>query len=197
MNRSLIVPAMKRAVLVIALMALSAPVFAQNATEFGVLVGGSRRFVKEGTEDPASRLDSNFSFGNNAIDLYWATEIDSDTQFKIKAGRIETPIAVPSETDPAARQDVEGEVQYLDAIVEYRFEEAYGSTGLFGGAGLYRQSADGVESTRDFGFTAGVNADFPLSKRYGVILEAAYHWPRGVEFQPRYLTVGGGFRIAF
>jgi hypothetical protein len=82
--------------------------------------------------------------------------------------------------------------------IEYRFREPYGTTGLFGGLGFYRQSADDpeVKSTSDWGYHAGVSADFPLSKRYGVILEGTYHWSRA-EFRPRYLTVGAGFRIAF
>ena len=44
--------------------------------------------------------------------------------------------------------------------------------------------------------TAGVNSDFPISRRYGVLLEAAYHWTHA-EFQPRYLTLGAGLRVSF
>jgi hypothetical protein len=61
---------------------------------------------------------------------------------------------------------------------------------------MYRQGAEGFESTTNFGFNAGVNADFPITRRYGVVVEAAYHWNRA-EFQPRYLTLGGGLRVSF
>ena len=54
--------------------------FAQRS-EFGILVGGSRRFIESGdgepipgSEPPATRafLDNEFSLSNSAIDLYWA-----------------------------------------------------------------------------------------------------------------------------
>lgn len=200
MNPSHIFAAMKRPALLLALMLFSAlPAFSQSG-EFGIVVGGSRRFVENAPrEDDSFLLDSNFSFSNSAVDLYWAIPMSDDTQFKIKAGRIESEIAdayTIEGDDTVFRRDVEGEVQYLNAVVDYRFTEAYGATGLFAGIGLYRQSGDGIDSKQNFGWTAGVNADFPLSRRYGIVLESAYHWTRG-DFRPRYLTLGGGLRISF
>ena len=125
--------------------------------------------------------------------------MDEDVFLKLKAGRIETQVAeaysVAGE-DGTFRRDAEGEVQHADAVIEYRFAEPYGKTAIFGGVGLYRQSGDGIASSNNFGWSAGINTDFPLSRRYGVILEAAYHWTNA-EFHPRYLTVGGGLRIGF
>ena len=186
---------MKRAILIVMLAAFAAPLFAQSH-EMGFLVGGSRRYVDNGTESEDAHSTTNFSFSNTSFDLFWGFQVDPDTWVKFKAGRIESPIAFPDAGNPDARHDVDGEVQHIGVDVEYRFSEAYGSTGLFAGAGLYRQSAKGEESTQNYGFSMGVNGDFPLSKRYGVILEAAYHWNR-TDFSPRYLTGSAGLRVRF
>lgn len=198
--------AMKRAILLTALaLTLAVPMFAQS-TEFGVLVGGGRRFVDTGdAEAGRALLDNDFSFSNSAIDLYWSMELEADTRLKFKVGRLETPVAfeIPNDAttddeDDVLRRDVMGEVQHLSMLAEYRFDEPYGSTAIFGGVGLYRQSADDddVDSESGYGYQIGINADFPISRRYGVITEATYHWSRG-PFTPRYLTLTGGVRIAF
>lgn len=206
MNPSHTLAAMKRAILLTALCLTAAvPMFAQSS-EFGVLVGGGRRFVDTGDAEPGTEhLDNKFTLSNSAVDLYWAMEIEEDTRLKFKFGRLETPVAfeVPDETTPdddddVFRRDVMGEVQHASAVIEYRFDEPYGSTSLFGGVGFYRQSGDDdeLDSESSYGFQIGVNADFPISRRYGVITEATYHWSRG-PFTPRYFTLTGGLRIAF
>lgn len=204
---------MKRSLFLLALIVLGAvPVVAQESNEFGVIVGGSRRFVQSGgsvrsiTGDVESDwIESNFSFGNNSIELYWSMPIEPELNLKFKGGRIETQIAVPYFADDPAteavdsaefRRDAEGEVHHLEALIEYEFDEPFGSSGLFAGLGYYRLAADGEDSRTTWGITAGVNSDFPITRRYGVVLEAAYHWTR-TEFHPRYLTVGGGLRVSF
>lgn len=201
MTRFAIFAAMKRASLLLALMIVGAvPLFAQSSNEFGIIAGGSRRFIDNGLrQGGVNWLDSSFSFSNSSVELYWAMRMEEDVYLRLQAGRIETQIA-EAYTLPGVngtfRRDAEGEVQHADAIVEYRFQDPYGSTGIFGGLGLYRQSGEGLASTNNFGWSAGVNADFPITKRYGVVLEGAYHWTNG-DFRPRYMTVGGGLRIAF
>lgn len=215
MTPSLTLAAMKRAIFLSALMlTVAAPAFAQS-TEFGVLVGASRRFISSGTgepipgTDPVQRvpfLDNELSLSNSAVDLYWSMELEEDTRLKIKVGRLESPVAfeIPNPdqvqedpNDDVFRRDVQGEVQHASAVIEYRFDEPYGATSLFGGVGLYRQSGEGdVDSEIDYGFQFGVNADFPITRRYGAIVEATYHWSRG-PFSPKYLTLTGGLRIAF
>jgi hypothetical protein len=211
--------AMKRAIFLIALMlTAAAPALAQS-TEFGILVGGSRRFISSGLgepiagTDPLQRrafIDNELNLSNSAVDLYWSIELEEDTRLKFKVGRLEGPVAFgirnpnfnPDTDNPDEpeffRRDVEGEVQHASAVIEYRFDEPYGSTSLFGGLGLYRQSGEGegIESENDYGFQVGVNADFPITRRYGVIVEGTYHWARG-PFAPKYLTLTGGLRIAF
>jgi hypothetical protein len=91
---------------------------------------------------------------------------------------------------------VDGEIQHIEANVEYRFSEPFGTTGLFAGIGFYRQSGDDSESTTNYGVNGGVNADFPLSRRYGIVVEGTYHWT-SADFQSRYMTVAAGLRVSF
>ena len=207
---SRIVPAMKRTLFLLALVVVSAiPVAAQETHEFGVLVGGSRRFVwsGEGVFSVANEedwIESNFSFANTSIELYWSIPIEPDLNLKFKGGRIDTEIAIPSRgpnpNNPAEtvdfRRDVEGEVQHIETVVEYEFDEPFGSSGLYAGLGMYRFAAPGEDTRSTWGVNAGVNADFPITRRYGAVLEAGYHWTRA-EFNPKYLTVGGGLRVSF
>ena len=191
---------MKRTSILAVLMLLSAlPALAQT-NEFGVLVGGSRRFVDGAPkEDSVEFEDSTFALSNNAFDIYWAIPLEPTTYLKFKAGRIQTQVPVAYEvegSDELFRRDEDGEVSHIEANVEYRFSEAFGSTALFGGVGFYRQSTSDSESVNNYGVNGGVNADFPITRRYGVLVEATYHWTR-FDFQPRYLTLTGGLRVSF
>jgi hypothetical protein len=213
-NASRIVPAMKRTLFLLVLVVLSAvPLIAQESNEFGVIIGGSRRFVDSAQAKSITGaaetdwIESNFAFGNNSIELYWSMPIEPDLNLKFKGGRIQSEIAIPFDADDPAtpdkvditqfRRDIaDGQVHHLESVIEYEFDEPFGSSGLFAGLGYYRMSASGEESRSTWGITAGVNSDFPITRRYGVVLEAAYHWVR-TDFHPRYLTVGGGVRVSF
>jgi hypothetical protein len=197
---SRIVPAMKRTTFLVALILVSAlPALAQTG-EVGVIVSGSRRFVDGAPHEAGVEfIESNFSFSNNAFDIYWRIPVEEDLAIKFKVGRIQTPIAfaytIPGNA-ATFRKDVDGEVQHAEVGTEYEFSEIYGSTSIFGGIGLYRQSGPGVDSQTNFGASFGVNADFPINRRYGIVLDGTYHWVR-TDFQPRFLTVGAGVRVAF
>lgn len=192
---------MKKTLILAAVLFAGAAPLAAQSSEFGVLYGGSSRSVDEGVSEGPG-LNDDFSFSRSAIDFYYGTELDPGTFFKIRAGRIETPISLANAE--GNRVDAEGQVQHLDAAVEYRFSETFGSAGLFAGLGLYRQVPSGGNtvpdsldsSELDYGFLAGVNADFPMTRRYGIVLEAVHHWTR-LPFNPRFLTASGGIRIRF
>lgn len=190
---------MKRLSLIALLLTLGAlPALAQS-TEFGILAGASRRFVSDAPKDAEDAfLDSDFSLSNSSLDLYWALRMDQDVWLKLRGGRIETQVAhVTGELDgEPVRRDTEGEVQHLGATVEYRFSEPFGSSALFGGVGMYRHTAPDVDARSDWGLMFGVNADFPITRRYGVVVEGVYHWTQA-DFEPRYMTVSGGLRVAF
>ena len=199
MPSSLILPAMKKTFILLAILILGALPAAAQSTEFGVLFGGSARSTESNTGAQDVNLDDDFSLSHNSVEFYYGIELEPGTMFKVRVGRIETPVGLQNLA--GGRTDVEGEVEHIDAIAEYRFSEPFGSAGLFAGIGLYRQTgeiAGGLDeiSETDYGFLAGVTADFPLSRRYGVVLDATHHWTK-LPFKPRYLTVSGGLRLRF
>jgi len=191
---SRIVPAMKRTTLFLALLVVSAvPVLAQSS-ELGILVGGSRRFVENDAQPVDGGIDDSFSFSNTSVELYYKQPIDPNTSLRLKLGQMDGSVAFPTGTNQ--RTDVKGQIQHVSGLVGYEFDEPYGSTGFFGGLGMYRQSASGFDSETAWGLQVGLNGDFPLTRRYGVIVEASYHWVH-FELAPRYLTLSGGLRVSF
>ena len=203
---------MKRTLILLVLVAGTLPVFAQNTgNEFGFIVGGSRRFVDSSNARSLGNeedwLESNFSFSNTSYELYWSIPIEPDLNLVFKGGTLQSEIAIPyEEVDPDAdepgtiatfRRDVaDGSVHHIGAVVEYEFDESFGSSGLFAGLGMYRLTAPGEDAQQTWGVHAGVNSDFPLSARYGVVLEGSYHWTKA-EFNQRFMTVGAGLRVSF
>lgn len=193
---------MKKAAFLLAFSLLVTGSLAAQTTEFGVVFGGSKRVLKNGEPALGAVLTNpGFKFSNSTIDLYYAVEVDPSTLFRIQVGRIEGPVAFKELEQSGAntialRRDAEGEVQHAEGVIEYRFSEPFGSTGLFAGVGMYRTTADGFNSSTTYGFPIGLTADFPLSRRYGVIVGATYHFVNS-DFRPRYLTAGAGLRIGF
>ncbi len=218
-NRSLIVPAMRRPAIALIFFLLSAlPLMAQTpSSEFGLLIGGNERYLSRNDRG----ADDSFSFQNRVKEAYYGVQMDPDTWFLVKVGEITgtTVFRYDTHTQNAAQkevfanaQDVNGKTDYADGIVSYRFSEPFGSTALFAGAGYYRArgtlgatdikggtipaAEQGSHSQTTYGFQLGVHADFPLSRRYGIITEGAYHWV-GTDIKARYVSVTGGLRIAF
>ena len=187
---------------------LALPAAAQSS-QFGILFGGSSRSTDNSPVD-GPNLEDNFSLSNSSFELYYARELDRGTWFRIKAGRMELPVGLvrgtitDDEGEHDIRYDVEGEVQHVDLVVDYRFDEPYGTTGLFAGVSYFRQEGerdavipDDFDTSSDaIGFSVGVNGDFPLSKRYGIIIEASQHWTK-LPFEPRFMTVEAGLRMSF
>ena len=198
-NPSLIVPAMKKMALMLALATAIALPAAAQSTEFGFLYGGSSRASAKGIDLVNSKSGDGFSFQNSSIDLYWSSEFEEDSRFKIKLGRIEgttgfpTEVTLPDGSKRIDRSDSEGQIEHASGLIEYRFSEFFGSTGLFAGVGLYRMQG-GDRSETDYGFQGGVNGDFPINRRYGVIVEGTYHFTN-LEFRPKYITVSAGLRF--
>jgi len=178
---------MKKAALLLALLALTAPAFAQTS-QIGVLLGGSKRFFA--TKDNVT--SDNWKISNSVREIWYGFSLEPDTMIKLKAGEITAQLG---DADAAVPNVTKGRIEHLDLLVDYRFSEPFGTTGLFGGAGLYRQRSGGTPNEgTDYGFSFGANADFPLSRRYGLLIEGAYHWVN-YSYKPRFLTVTGGLRI--
>jgi hypothetical protein len=183
---------MKKTLILLSFLLLAAlPALAQN-NEIGLLVGGAKAMKT------AAGGKSDFQHGFEEIS--YGVDIDQGTIFKIKLGRMDAKTAFVSK-DVDGNQvvdavDAKGQVEYADVVIEYRFSEPFGYTGLFAGTGLYRQSGANRQES-DYGFVGGVNGLFPITRSVGITAEAAYHWVHFYDPKPRYGTVAVGLRFAF
>lgn len=189
---------MKKTLILLSFLSLAAfPAFAQNS-EVGFLVGGAKALKT------AAGGKSDFQHGFEEIS--YGLLIDQSTIVKIKVGRMDAKTAFVSK-DASGKQvvdfvDPKGQVEYADVAVEYRFSEPFGTTGLFAGTGLYRQSGvnpliAGSRQESDYGFVGGVNGIFPITRSVGIIAEGSYHWVHFYSPKPRYGAVSVGLRFAF
>lgn len=192
---------MKRAVLAAAVALIALPLAAQTAplsntmSQFGILFGGSKRMNDlPGTQGRSDIKD--FSFGNSVKEIYIGTRMEPDTMFRIKAGEIDVPVLVDDGTGTGNFAKVKGKIDHVDALIDYRFSESFGTTGIFGGLGMYRATAQGIADDTNAGLSFGVNADLPLSNRYGIIVEGTYHYLH-LNPRQRFITATGGLRISF
>jgi len=206
-----IVTAMKKTALLLlaSLLVCAAPAVAQTS-EFGFLLGGSKRLISHTDEANGLGISDSFKFSNSNREVFYGVQLDPGTFFKIRLGQIEGPLAFQynAADGSRARTDIhKGTVEHADAIVDYRFSEPFGTTGLFAGLGLYRQrgtltdpaipvTQQGVQTETNFGLQGGVNGDFPITKRTGFIAELTYHWIN-YHYKVRYLTLSGGLRFSF
>jgi len=178
---------MKKAALLLVLVTLAVPAFAQNS-QLGILLGGSKRFFA--TKDNVQ--SDNWKLSNSVREVWYGYSLEPDTMLKIKVGEITAPLGDADADTPNVQK---GRIEHLDLAIDYRFSETFGTTGIFAGAGLYKQRSGGTpDEGTDYGFSFGANADFPLSRRYGVIVEGTYHWVN-YSYKPRFLTLTGGLRI--
>jgi hypothetical protein len=193
---------MKKTLILLSFLLVTAlPAFAQNS-EVELLVGGAKAMKT------AAGGKSDFQHGFEEIS--YGIEVDQGTIFKIKLGRMDAKTVFVSKSKDAAGKTVQavdivdpnGQVDYADAVVEYRFSEPFGATGLFAGTGLYRQSGSnglsgGNRQESDYGFIAGVNGLFPITRTLGITAEGAYHWVHFYTPKPRYASVSVGLRLGF
>jgi len=209
---------MKRGLFLLGIVMFSAlPLFAQSS-EFGVILGGSKRLTGAAERATPSGADLNtdpalagitntgFRWSNRVKEVYYAVETEPQAWFKVKVGEIDgsTSFQITKPSQNASTQstqirhnyDTGGKVQYVDGIGEYRFSEPFGSTGLFLGIGLYRQQHPSESSETNYGFVGGVNGDFPLTRRLGFIIEAAFH-ETPFHYTGRYATLGAGLRFRY
>ena len=184
--------AMKKSAILLAFFVLAALPAAAQHNEFGVLFGSTRSMksaVGKGRFDSGMR------------EIYYGVELEPGTWFRVELGRMTTRTAFPTDQLDAAGHrifdvDQHGTIEHADGIVEYRFDEAFGHTGLFAGGGLYRQKGNS-RSQSDYGLQVGLNAIFPLSRTWGIVAEGAYHWTHFFTPKPRYVTLGAGLHITF
>jgi hypothetical protein len=167
----------------------------QEHSAIGFLAGGSERL------NGADR--SSFKLDDRVYEIFYETHLEPDTVFRIKAGQIQTPITL---TQSGIAFDGKGKIDHIDALIDYRFTELFGSTGIFLGPGLYRQKLDesdplnaaapsGMEET-SWGISGGINAAFPMTQHYALIVDGTYHWIN-FKSKQREVTVGVGVKVMF
>jgi hypothetical protein len=198
-----IVAAMKKPACFLLFLLLAAPAFAQQTgQQFGILLGGAKRLYSGRDKDKFPDLPSDrFRFSNGVREVFYGVEIEPATIFKVQAGQWNTDVGVVQADPPLKPRP--GHVEHVDGVVDYRFSEPFGTTGLFAGLGLYRWSAAApaagetdIATETNYGYQLGVNGEFPLTKRYAFMVEGAYHWVN-MSSPVRYVTLTGGLRIAF
>jgi hypothetical protein len=190
-----IVAGMKKSALFLGLMLLAAvPSFAQYQ-QFGVMVGGSERTYNNSDTSAQPGLKSSFKLTSSVKEIWYGVDLEPGTMFKIKVGQIDGPVGAVSPKGQPLTSPVNGKYQHADGIIDYRFSEPFGSTGLFLGIGLYRGTAPGLSDT-NFGVSGGVNGDFPISRRFGIVVEGTYHWIY-LPYRPHIITATGGLRVRF
>jgi hypothetical protein len=181
-NRFSIVPRMKNVLAFLFSVAVcSAPLAAQTMSA-GVMLGRSNE-VNDGL---------NLHLDDSAREIWLGLELEPSTNFGLKIGQIDSDDG-PRVGAPGISQN--GKIEYINALVEYRFSEVFGSTGLFAGPGYYRQRFGVLEET-NYGLSGGVNAIFPVTRKIGLTAEVAYHWVNFDEAS-RFLTASGGVRLGF
>ena len=218
-----IVAAMKRSAFLLLFLLLAAPAFAQTGQQFGILLGGTKRLYSSHDRDAGNPNNNSagitqdlpidrFRLTHGAKEVFYAVQIEPATWFKVQAGQWDTDVGIVqagkdrtsgAATGPA-RFPRPGTVQHADGIVDYKFSEPYGTTGLFVGLGIYRWSASGpppdefhdVPTETNYGYTFGVNGEFPMTRRYAFMVEGNYHWIN-MSSPVRYVTVMGGVRVGF
>lgn len=199
-----IVAAMRKPACFLLFLLLAAPAFAQTGQQFGILFGGAKRLYSGADRDKFPDLPGDrFRFSHGVREVFYGVQVEPAMIFKVQAGQWDTDVGVV-QANPSLHPRA-GHVEHVDGIVDYRFSEPFGTTGLFAGLGLYRWNAPAantaagesdIPTQSNYGYEFGVNGEFPLTRRYAVMVEGAYHWIN-MPSPVRYVTVTGGLRIGF
>ncbi|MGH9456496.1 MAG: hypothetical protein ACRD2J_02535 [Thermoanaerobaculia bacterium] len=169
---------MKRAVFVVILLAFPG-VASAEPFQFGILGGGAQS-MEDGFE---------FDFGEGVTEVFAGARVDVATMFNVKLGQADAPVG------PTGIAADDAKVEYIAGQVEYQFDEIWGSSSVFAGPGVYRSRAADLEET-SFGLSGGVNASFPLTRRFALLLELSYHWAN-FEEDYTFVTATGGLKVSF
>jgi len=205
-----IVAAMKKPACFLLFLLFTVPAVAQQTgAQFGFMIGGSERlythsdkatrdqFCKDNPNLPCPSLPgSNIRLGDRDFEMFFAVELEPATQFKIRAGQINTDVGGNLESSTDFALPTKGHIEHADGIVQYNIAEPFGRTGIFAGFGMYRTGGNNIASETNYGYTFGVAGDFPITRRYGFVAEGSYYWINN-DHPIRLITVTGGLRVNF
>lgn len=173
---------MKKCALFVMLFLVAALPAAAQTFDFGLLLGRAQN-----TDDGLSA-----NFDDSVREIAFATALDADTHFRIKAGSLDTVNFQELGGQPV---DADGKIEYVDALVGYDYPEVFGTTMLFAGPGFYRQSFGPFEET-NWGLSAGINGKFPVTRKFAFLAEAGYHYAHFDQHRS-FITISGGIQIGF
>lgn len=171
-------------VLVLGLFALAPGASAQDYHIFtvhgGVGFGGSL------DADPGDGIDhGSWQLGASMI-------TEPRTLFGVRLGQIGFDAAEPLETL------FDADLTYLTLAGEYKFDQGYYESGIYLGLGGYQlEGVDAGGADRDetsFGLVIGVNGEFSITRRFGVLVEFSGHY---VDFDAAQFFAMGHAGVAF
>lgn len=168
----------KRLAAIAFFVALPAFVQAQQSSSVGMSLG-----IAEPTADG---LD--FNLKDTALEIFYQVPLDEGTNLRLRYGTLESDLDIKGTKGT-------GDFQYLDLLVAYEFDESFGKSSMFAGIGMYRQEIGDLDES-DYGFNAGVNATFPVTRRFAFTSELSYHYAH-FESETGFLILSGGVAINF
>ena len=137
-------------------------------------------------EPTADGLDYNLE--DSALEIFYKVPLDKGTNLRLKYGTLESDLEIDGIKDT-------GDLQYLNLLVAYEFDEIFGKSSIFGGLGMYRQEIGELDES-DYGFAVGVNATFPVTRRVALLTELTYHYAH-FDADTGFLILSGGLEFNF
>jgi hypothetical protein len=182
---------MRKTALTLGILLVCALPAAAQYQQVGVAFGGTKRLYDRDERD--ARLSQSFNL-TDVKEVWYGFRLEPDTMLKFKVGELDAPVGTaPSDARPD-EAITSGRIEHGEIIVDYKFDEPFGSTGIFLGAGMYREKEGRTSPETDFGWSGGVNGDFPINRRFGVTVEGTYH-SISFSYKPRIITATVGLRM--
>jgi Outer membrane protein beta-barrel domain len=176
---------------------------AAGAQTFGI--GGAAGIVNDVDSDVEF---SGFKWGD--ANGWFEYRMEKNTMLRLMYGSMWTQQSksqdvVETPGGPVTLPELEENVRYGTVSVSYLFWEGFFTSGLFAGIGGYGMRPDpvpaGLEAYADrdetvFGWHAGVDGEFQVTKQVGVVLRFTYH---NVSAHPhrQFVTADGGAVFRF
>lgn len=153
-------------VLVLGLLALAPVAAAQDYHIF--TVHGGVGFGGSVDADPGDGIDH----GSWQLGVGMITE--PRTLFEVRVGQI------GFSSDEPLENLLDADLTYLTLAGEYKFDQTYYESGIYLGLGGYQlEGVDAGGADRDdtgFGLVLGVTGEFPITRRFGVLVEFSGHY---------------------
>ena len=123
-----------------------------------------------------------------------------EAQFGYTRGIRDLVVLRLGQLDLSADDDVfavDGELTYLTLTSEYRLPEDFYLSGFFVGIGYYQRRNDfGLGDDDGIGVTFGIDGEFAITERWGVLVQLSAHWA-DIDGEQYWATALGGVTFSF